>query len=269
MLISRNGMDFLHLAQLRFRYPGQTAPVVDGVDWQLPAGALHCLLGRSGCGKSTVLQLAAGLLQAQSGQVRLQGQAVTAPVTALGMMFQAPTLLDWQSALDNVLLPISLQRRPTAQDRAWALQLLEQLGLRSHAGHLPRQLSGGQQSRVALARALVLRPRLLLLDEPFAALDALTRAELQDDLLRTCQQHHTAVLMVTHDIQEAVYLSQRIALMHAGRIVQDVAIALPQPRQPSLRHSSAFHQYCAQLQTALLATTPAPTPAPAPQQEGL
>lgn len=244
------GMVFLEIEQVQFTYPGR-APVVNGVDWRMPAGEFHCLLGRSGCGKTTLLKLAAGLLRPQAGRILLRGGELAAPGPQLGFMFQAPTLLEWHSVLGNVLLPVSLQRRPTPQDEQRALQLLAQLGLAEHAKHYPRQLSGGQQSRVALARALLLEPPLLLLDEPFAALDAITRAELQDDLLRTCRALGTTVLFVTHDINEAVYLGDRIALMHGGRIVDDIPIALPAPRSQAMRHGPAFNEYCARVRASM------------------
>lgn len=243
-------MAFLDIQQAGFGYPGR-APVVDGVDWRVPAGEIHCLLGRSGCGKTTLLKLAAGLLRPQSGRILLRGSALTAPGPQLGFMFQAPTLLEWLRVLDNVLLPVSLQRRPTPQDRERALQLLRQLGLGEHAQRYPRQLSGGQQSRVALARALLLEPPLLLLDEPFAALDAITRGELQDDLLRTCRARGTTVLFVTHDIHEAVYLGDRIALMQRGRIADDIAIALAAPRTQAMRDGAAFNEYCARVRACM------------------
>ena len=243
-------MAFLDIEQAVFAYPGR-APVVAGVDWRMQAGEFHCLLGRSGCGKTTLLKLAAGLLRPQSGRILLRGQELADPGPQLGFMFQAPTLLDWHTVLSNVLLPVSLQRKPGKQDEQAALRLLDQLGLSAHARHYPRQLSGGQQSRVALARALILEPPLLLLDEPFAALDAITRAELQDDLLRTCREHGTTVLFVTHDINEAVYLGDRIALMHGGRIVDDWSVELPQPRQQSLRHGAAFNDYCARIRASM------------------
>lgn len=243
-------MAFLDIEQAVFTYPGRP-PVVDGVNWRMQAGEFHCLLGRSGCGKTTLLKLAAGLLRPQSGRILLRGQELAEPGPQLGFMFQAPTLLDWHTVLNNVLLPVSLQRKPSQQDVTNALRLLEQLGLSAHAQHYPRQLSGGQQSRVALARALILEPPLLLLDEPFAALDAITRAELQDDLLRTCREHGTTVLFVTHDINEAVYLGDRIALMHAGRIVNDWAIELPEPRTQDMRHGAVFNEYCARVRAAM------------------
>ncbi len=243
-------MGFLDIERIGFAYP-QRPPVVDDVEWHTGAGEFHCLVGRSGCGKTTLLKLAAGLLRPQAGRILLRGAEIRAPGPQLGFMFQAPTLLDWRRAIDNVLLPVSLQRRPDAQDRQRALALLDQLGLASHARSYPRQLSGGQQSRVALARALILEPPLLLLDEPFAALDAITRAELQDDLLRTCRTHGTTVLFVTHDLHEAVYLGDRIAVMHAGRIVDDIRIELPAPRTQALRHGAPFNAYCAQVRQTM------------------
>ena len=152
--------------------------------------------------------------------------------------------------MHNVLLPVSLHHRPTPDESAQALQLLEQLGLAAHARKYPRQLSGGQQSRVALARALILRPALLLLDEPFAALDAITREELQHDLLQMCRARGTSVLFVTHDIAEAVYLADRVDVVDAGRIVQEIAIALPH-RTGAVRTSADFAQCCARVRAAL------------------
>ncbi len=243
-------MAFLEIDNVVFTYPGR-APVVDGVDWHMQAGEIHCLLGRSGCGKTTLLKLAAGLLAPQSGHIRLRGGELVAPGPHVGFMFQSPTLLDWHTGIDNVLLPVSLQRRPVPQDAAQAMQLLEQLGIAELAQRYPREMSGGQQSRVALARALILEPPLLLLDEPFAALDAITRAELQDDLLQTCHEHGTTVLFVTHDINEAVYLGDRIALMHGGRIVDDIEVALPEPRTQMLRHGAAFNGVCARVRASM------------------
>ena len=243
-------MGFLDIQQVVFTYPGRT-PVVDGVDWRIAAGEIHCLVGRSGCGKTTLLKLAAGLLLPRSGKVLLQGKEIVAPGPQLGFMFQAPTLLEWKPVVDNVLLPVSLQRRLRSEDMEHALALLDQFGLAPHALHYPRQLSGGQQSRVALARALILKPALLLLDEPFAALDAITRAELQDDLLKSCGQRKTTVLFVTHDINEAVYLGDRIAVMHGGRIVDDIHIGLPEPRTQALRHEAPYNRYCAQVRASM------------------
>ena len=241
---------FLDIESVVFAYPG-AGTVVDGLDWQIAAGEFHCLVGRSGCGKSTLLKMAAGLLHPQRGRIRLCGAEIVAPGPQLGFMFQAPTLLDWLPAIDNVLLPVSLQRRPRAGDLARAEALLGQLGLGGLGRRHPRQLSGGQQSRVALARALMLEPPLLLLDEPFAALDAVTRTELQDDLLHTCRQRGTTVLLVTHDLGEAIYVGDRVAVMDKGRIVEAIDVALPEPRQQAVRDGVAFNRHAAALRGAL------------------
>ena len=243
-------MSFLAIDQVSFTFPGWP-PVVRGVDWRIEEGEFHCLVGRSGCGKTTLLKLAAGLLQPQAGSIRLQGKALLAPGPQLGFVFQLPTLLDWHSVIDNVLLPVSLQHKPSAQETEKAHQLLALLGLSDRAQHYPRQLSGGQQSRVALARALIMEPALLLLDEPFAALDAITRGELQDDLLQMCRLRRTTVLFVTHDIAEAVYLGDRIAVMDSGRIVRDLRVALSRPRAPAMRYGADFNLHCAQVRDAM------------------
>ncbi|TNC16063.1 ABC transporter ATP-binding protein [Methylobacterium terricola] len=238
---------FLSLEGVRYRFPGDAADTVAGVDWRLPRGAIHCLLGRSGCGKTTLLKLAAGLLAPDDGIVRIDGVALAGPSPRVGFVFQAPTLLGWLSALDNVLLPVSLRRRPQAPDRDAARDLLTAMGLGALAERRPGALSGGQQSRVALARALVGRPDLLLLDEPFAALDALTREELQDDLLRLCASSGTAALFVTHDIAEAVYLGDRVGVMAEGRLIHEGAVPLTRPRPPGIRYEPAFGAVCRSL----------------------
>ena len=213
-------MSFLDIDQVSFTFPGWP-PVGRSVDWRIAQGEFHCLVGRSGCGKTTLLKLA------------------------------APTLLEWHRVIDNVLLPVSLQHKPSADEIDKAQQLLALLGLAGHAQHYPRQLSGGQQSRVALARALILEPSLLLLDEPFAALDAITRGELQDDLLQMCRLRRTTVLFVTHDIAEAVYLGDQVAVMNRGRIVSAIRVEVGRPRAPAMRYGEAFNLHCAQVRDAM------------------
>lgn len=245
-----SGAPFLDMQQVSYTFPGWP-PVVQRVDWDIAAGEFHCLVGRSGCGKTTLLKLAAGLLQPDEGQVLLQGQAVTAPGPHMGFVFQQPTLLDWLTVRDNVLLPLGLQRTPTAADAAQAEKLLQQLGLGAYLSYYPRQLSGGQQSRVAIARALLPQPPILLMDEPFAALDAITREELQDELQRICRARGTSVFFVTHDITEAVYLADRVAVMSAGHIRHDIRVELPRPRTQDVRYSAAFNAICAELRHAM------------------
>ncbi|NML46990.1 ABC transporter ATP-binding protein [Ramlibacter sp. G-1-2-2] len=231
--------DALVIQDVDYTFPGWP-PVVQGANLRVEAGQICCLVGRSGCGKTTLLKLAAGLLQPDRGHIERGADA--------GFVFQAPTLLEWLRVVDNVLLPVSLKRRVTSLDLQRAQQLLEQLGLGALAQRYPRQLSGGQQSRVSLARALILRPALLLLDEPFAALDAITREELQHDLHELCAQQGTTVVFVTHDIAEAVYLGDRVAVVDAGRVAQEIAVRLPRPR---LRSSLPFAEACTQVRTAM------------------
>ena len=237
-------MSFLSLSGLRFTYPGQPA-VVEGLNLDLAAGEIHCLVGRSGCGKTTLLKLAAGLLRPTAGTVTVRGAPLTDRRT-VGFVFQQPTLLDWLSVRDNVLLPMALQRPPSATDVQAADALLAQLGLADYSQRHPRQLSGGQQSRVALARALLLRPPLLLLDEPFAALDAITREDLQADLLRLCRAQGSTALFVTHDIGEAVFLGDRVSVLGAGRLVQSLTVP-----PGAARDTPAFGACCAALRAAL------------------
>ena len=240
----------LQMRQVRYTYPGWP-PVVDGVNWAMAPGEIHCLVGRSGCGKTTLLKLAAGLMQPEAGMVWLAQQPVVSPHPDMGFVFQSPTLLDWLSVRDNVLLPITLHRAVQPEDEAHAHDLLARMGLSALAQQRPPQLSGGQQSRVAIARALVTRPRLLLMDEPFAALDAITREELQNDLLAVCQAQGSSVLFVTHDMAEAVYLADRVTVMAQGKLQGEVQVDLPRPRPTDLRYTPRFNALCAELRTMM------------------
>tara|TARA_B100000519_G_C14167044_1_gene402060 strand:+ start:159 stop:929 length:771 start_codon:yes stop_codon:yes gene_type:complete len=243
--------NFLQLNSTTFAYEGAVGNVVSSINWSIPEGGIHCLVGRSGCGKTTLLKLAAGLLQPVTGTVRVLGTDVPEPSQHVGFVFQSPSLLEWQTVLNNVLLPISLHGTVTATDHIAANELLQLVGLQEHTDRYPRQLSGGQQSRVALARALITEPIGLLMDEPFAALDAITREELQDDLLQLASLRKTTVLFVTHDIGEAVYLADKVAVMDAGRIVFSTDVALPRPRNQTQRYSSLFNATCLNLRNAM------------------
>jgi NitT/TauT family transport system ATP-binding protein len=248
-------MTFLDMREVSYSYPGYPN-VVDQADWQIARGEVHSLVGRSGCGKTTLLKLAAGLLLPDAGQITVGGQALRKPGSQLGFVFQSPTLLEWKTVMDNVLLPITLQRRPLQADRARAEELLALMGLSGFEERFPTELSGGQQSRVAIARALLLAPSLLLLDEPFASLDAITREELQDDLLRICRLARTTVFFVTHDIAEAVYLADRVAVMADGKITEDLPVDLPWPRDHELRYGAPFNALCARVRHAMDGVAP-------------
>jgi NitT/TauT family transport system ATP-binding protein len=249
---------FLKLDAVHYAYPGQNKAVPDvvqdvvkGVSLHIAPGDFHCLIGRSGCGKTTLLKLAAGLLQPQGGAITLQAVPISEPTADMGFVFQSPTLLEWLTVLDNVLLPIALHGKVQAAQRVKAFNLLDQLGLKDLQSRFPQQLSGGQQSRVAIARALINAPPILFMDEPFASLDAITRSELQQDLLALCQSQGTSVLFITHDIAEAVYLADHVSVMQAGSICHQLAVDLPHPRQPALRYTADFNTRCAALRQAM------------------
>ena len=242
-----------HLLRLRdvsFSY-------IDGVETlhsinlDLAPGELHCLIGRSGCGKTSLLKLAAGLLSPKGGEVVWNNQPLNAPQSDMGFVFQRATLLDWLDVLNNVLLPISLHKKTNDQDIEQAKRLLQRLGLGSKHQEKPPQLSGGQQSRVAIARALITSPRILFMDEPFASLDAITREELQHDLMDVCAEHKTSILFVTHDIGEAVFLGNKVSVMAEGKIHHTLQIDLPHPRHNAIRHTPEFNHYSAGLRHAM------------------
>lgn len=241
---------FLALEGVSFAY-GEDERVVDRVDIAVGEGAVHCLVGRSGCGKTTLLKLAAGLLKPTEGGAYVGGAPVSGPPADVSFVFQTPSLLEWRTVINNVLLPFEIKGGAAPAQREEAERLLEQLGVGGLADRHPNQLSGGQQSRVALARALITQPRALLMDEPFAALDALTRDELQDDLLELVDRRRTTVLFVTHDIAEAVYLGDVVSTMHAGRISVSTEIDLPKPRAAGVRYAALFNAHCRALKASM------------------
>ena len=243
-------MTFVALRGVGFDYPGWPS-ILRGVDLDLREGEIHCLVGRSGSGKTTLLKIAAGLLEPTAGGVLLRGSRPAMHRTDIGFVFQSPTLLEWLRVIDNVLLPIALKRTPVAADRDKADRVLAQLGLDGFGTRYPRQLSGGQQSRVALARALIVDPMLLVLDEPFAALDAITREELQADLAETVRRRNASALFVTHDIGEAVFLGDRATLLHAGSVALTMTIDLPRPRKQDIRFDPAFSVHARTLRDAM------------------
>lgn len=240
----------LEFKNVGFSYSDQN--FIDTFNWKIRVGEFHAFIGRSGCGKSTFLGLASGLTLAKVGEIYYQGERVQGPINEIGFVFQDPTLLDWMTVNENVLLPIKLKRRITNDDSYLVQELLKDLGIHQLRNSKPWQLSGGQQSRVAIARALINKPRLLMLDEPFAALDAITRDEMQELLLKTCRIHNTAVIFVTHDVQEAVFLSDRVCLMANGCIAEEFLIDLNRFRTPEIRYSSDFNQYTLTIKQSLL-----------------
>ena len=243
-------MGFLSIKEASFGYKREET-VVNRVSWAIQRGEFHCLVGRSGCGKTTLLKIAAGLLQPTSGSIYIKGQRVPEPSADVGFVFQAPNLLEWLSVIDNILLPISIKLKPRVDHRKYAMELLDLVGLSAFYNRHPRELSGGQQSRVAIARALITKPEALLLDEPFAAIDAITREELQEDLLQVCGLRKTTVLFVTHDITEAVYLADRVAVMDEGRLKHSLKVNFERPREKNLRYSAHFNELCLLVRQAM------------------
>jgi NitT/TauT family transport system ATP-binding protein len=242
-------MAYLSLQDVCYSYAKNNL-IVDAVSFDVEKGKFHSLLGKSGCGKTTLLKLAAGLLIPNEGCILLQGERIE-PSEKIGFVFQAPTLLEWKTVMENVLLPVSLKRKVTKEHVEKAESLLDLMGLSQLKKAYPTRLSGGQQSRVSIARALIGSPTLLYMDEPFSSLDAITREELQDDLLRLCELHQMTVLFVTHDISEAVYLSDRIAVMDKGRIINDFTVDLQDRHTPDSRYSGQFSQMCLEIRTAI------------------
>lgn len=216
---------------------------LQGVTFAVVKGEFVCLLGPSGSGKSTLLRIIGGLASADTGAVYLAGEPVTAPHPSIGFVFQRTNLMPWRTVLDNVLLPVEVQAgRVDEAARHQARHMLRLVGLEGFERLYPRQLSGGMAQRVVLARALLHRPRLLLMDEPFGALDALTRERLNVELLRLYEQRRQTVLMVTHSIPEAVFLADRVLIMsrRPGRLVAQVPIVLPRPRELALLGTPEF-----------------------------
>jgi NitT/TauT family transport system ATP-binding protein len=227
--------DFVEVGGLGKRFSAHGRSAFENVSFSVARGAFVALIGPSGCGKSTLLHIMAGLSSPTSGSVRLGGEAVSGPRGEMMFVFQQYTksIFPWKSVLDNVMLAVKYRSPASrAELRATCMKHLEMVGLARYANYHPYQLSGGMQQRVAIARALVRRPNVLLMDEPFSALDAMMRAELQDLLLDLWRELGLTILFVTHDLDEALYLAQRVILLSAspGTVADTVEVPLPYPR---------------------------------------
>ena len=244
------GQPVVTLSGVGKRYANGTL-AVQGVELAIGQGDFVSLLGPSGCGKSTVLRLVAGLMAPTTGRIEMAAGGDAAG--DIGFVFQEPTLMPWSNALKNVMLPLRLAgvNRGEAADRAAAA--LASVGLAGVEKSYPRALSGGMKMRVSIARALVTKPRLLLMDEPFAALDEITRHRLNNDLLTLWQAERFTAIFVTHSVFESVYLSRRIVVMAArpGRVVEDIEVNAPYPRDEVFRTSADYAAHCREVSQAL------------------
>ena len=249
------------LDRVGMTYAPSSGPVeaLRDISFTVARGELVALVGPSGCGKSTLLRIVAGLRPATQGRVEVSGHAVRGPVAEVGMVFQAPVLLHWRRILDNVLLPAELSGLDRRRYRERAAHLLRLVGLEEFASRLPRELSGGMQQRASLCRALLLDPPLLLMDEPFGALDAMTRDEMNLELLRVWGDAREGagarktILFVTHSIPEAVLLADRVVVMtpRPGRVAAVFSVSLSRPRGMATRADARFGALCVEIYSAL------------------
>ncbi|MCA9940764.1 MAG: ABC transporter ATP-binding protein [Anaerolineales bacterium] len=242
----------IQIAHLSQSFDGQRQ-VLRNINVSVAAGAFVTLVGPSGAGKSTLLRLIAGLITPTAGQVLVAGEPPHLAPDPIGVVFQQHNLMPWRTAYDNVRLPLELQSFSRAQSHDRVMEVLALVGLRGFEESYPAQLSGGMAQRVALARALVHQPALLLLDEPFGALDALTRERMGEELLRIWHARPVTVFMVTHSITEAVYLADEVLVMSElpGRIVNRVHVALPRPRSFALQATPAFQALAARVRASI------------------
>jgi NitT/TauT family transport system ATP-binding protein len=228
---------------------GRELTAVDGASFELRTGEFLSVVGPSGCGKSTLLMMVAGLIPVSAGEILIQGRKVTRPYTDVGVIFQRDALLEWRTVLANILLQIDIRRLDRSRYEAVARELLRRVGLEGFAGYYPWELSGGMRQRVSLCRALVHDPPLLLMDEPFGALDALTREQMNLDLQRIWLDDRKTVLFITHSISEAVFLADRVIVMtpRPGKVDTAIEIDLPRPRRLAMRESREFGRTVAQI----------------------
>lgn len=241
----------ISMRDVRKSYPAASGStlVLDGITLDIAPGELISLVGPSGCGKSTLIRVFSGLLAPTRGRALLKGEPITRPRGDVGIVFQQANLLPWKTVLDNVLVPSRALGRDIGPAREKALELLRLVGLEKFRDNYPSELSGGMQQRVGIARGLAHDPDLLLMDEPFSALDTMTRDHMSIELQRIWMATHKTALFITHSITEAVFLSDRIVVMSArpGRIVKEVSIDLPRPRTVETLADPRFAAYCAEL----------------------
>lgn len=230
----------------RYRGGKQETLALQELDVDIASGEFIAVVGPSGCGKSTLMRLVAGLHPVTTGSITVEGNLVSGPVTEVGIVFQSPVLLDWRNTLDNVLFQADMRGLPVADYRERAHQLLKQVGLEDFAKSFPHELSGGMRQRTSIARALLHDPPLLLMDEPFGALDALTREQMRLDLEQLWLATRKTVIFITHSVDEAVLLADRVLVMspRPGKVVCDLRVNLPRVRGLDARREQRFFDYC-------------------------
>jgi NitT/TauT family transport system ATP-binding protein len=242
-------------AELSLTYGAGSSSVLalDRISFEIPDGAFVAIVGPSGCGKSTLLKILAGLLRATSGQATLRGTPIAGPRRDIGVVFQSPVLFPWRDVLSNVMLPVDVQWLDKIEMRRRALDLVKLVGLNGFENRYPRELSGGMQQRVGIIRALIHDPALLLMDEPFGALDAMTREAMNVELQRIWMERKKTVLFITHSTSEAVFLADRVIAMtpRPGRVADAFDVDLPRPRPLEVMNTEAFGAYVKRVRVAL------------------
>jgi NitT/TauT family transport system ATP-binding protein len=234
----------LHGVWKEFAKAERRVLAVQGIDLRLGPSEFTAILGPSGCGKSTVLNMVAGFDRPTRGRILAEGEEVAEPSPRRAVVFQEPALFPWLNVFDNVVFGPKTQGEPASEYRPRAAQILEQVGLKGFESHYPAELSGGMRQRVGIARVLIMRPQVLLMDEPFGSLDAQTRSLMQELLLQVWERHHQTVLFITHDIEEALLLADRVCVMTArpGRIKKTIEVGIPRPRDIDVTTSPEFNQ---------------------------
>jgi len=247
------GSPIVHGTNVGKTFAGGSVVALEGASFDIAKGEFVSLVGPSGCGKSTLLRLISGLIELSSGSMSVHGDPVKGPRTDVGMMFQKATLLEWRTAIENVLLPTELTGTVTAKDKRHAAELLDLVGLKDFMFSYPSQLSGGMQQRVALARLLQTGADVLLLDEPFGALDEFTREHLNVELMRIVAEFGATTIFVTHNITEAIFLADRVGVMtpRPGRLAAMVPVDFPRPRELSLQTTPEFNVLVEQVRSTL------------------
>jgi NitT/TauT family transport system ATP-binding protein len=252
--------DFILVENLQKEYvtrSGERVLALENITLSVAENEFITVVGKSGCGKSTLLKIIAGIIPLSKGGVDIDGTPVKGPRKGVGMVFQNSVLLPWRTVWDNIMFPIQIMKRPESDYQEKAKHLICLAGLEGFENKMPRELSGGMQQRVSICRALVFDPTILLMDEPFGALDAMTREELGQELTHICQNERKTVLFVTHSISEAVFLGDRVIVMsrRPGRVAKIVEVKLPRPRSIDMQFTEVFKGYASDIRETIYSGT--------------